>query len=158
MESLAQTGHLDDTMRSSRHLRHCSVLRRSSSVQLRMQEEANQAKKGNTMFLSVARTSTFALVTSMLCAYAWSLAIGLLSSGVTATLIQTAHESLESFKQDHQIFQGVLSEIRTETRIARADLEISRNTCRIGGPSFEDTVDPQFCMSCSEMDLDLYLD
>lgn len=102
--------------------------RRRRSIELRMSQEAHP-NKGKTKFLAVIQSSTLALITSLFCAYAWLFTIGVGSSCLTFSLIESAHDTLLSLQREHQMFQDVLEDLRTETQIAMKELEISKRTC-----------------------------
>ena len=116
------------------------LLRRRSSIGLKVADESRPCKSGKTMLLSVLRSSTLALVTSLFCAYAWVLTIGVGSSYVTFSLIESAHDTLQSLEEERQVIQSVLEDLQTQTQAARLDLELSKNTCRIPGASFDDFI------------------
>lgn len=107
--------------------------RQGAFVRVQVLEERDLSSKSaeTTMFLSVHRTSSFAFIVSLLYAYAWFFSSFILTTGLTGSLVLSGHESLASYNQDIQKFQHSLEDIRSETQVARDDLDISLTTCRI---------------------------
>lgn len=96
-----------------------------TSVKIRfLQQDGRPSNKSNKnhAFLSITPTSTFAFVITIMYAYAWLVSTSVVASSLTAGLIQSAHETISSIKEDQQIFQATLNEIRTETSIAKQNL------------------------------------
>ena len=116
------------TLRRSRP----ELLRRRSSVELhvKVQEGYPTYRRGKHIFLSVNRTSTFALITSIICAYAWFFSIGIGTSCMTLSLFESAQQSLLSLQRDIQEFQNSIDEIKSKTELARQDLQLLQMTCR----------------------------
>ena len=105
------------------------MLRRLSSVELRVSQEETPSGRGSFVFLSVTRSSTFALVTTMMCAYAWLISIGVGSSCLTASLIEYTQSSLLSLERDHLVFQHTLEDFKRDTMLAKKDLDVAKMTC-----------------------------
>lgn len=101
----------------------------SDTIRYDTGSQSPESKK--TVFLSIGRTSTFAFIASILYVYSWALSIGLVSTGITGGLILSSQESLSSYKQDQQIFQTALEEIKMGTQLAKEGLRLSASTCRV---------------------------
>ena len=116
---------LENTAETMR--RRPRLSRRLSSIELTTSQENNSTRKGTVVSLSISRTSTFALVTSIFCAYAWQLVAAVGASSLTATLIESADVSLLSLEEETVTLQESLEEIRLGTMLSRLDLGGSRS-------------------------------
>ena len=119
--------------------RRPQLMRRRSSIELRLLPENSTSKKRKLPVLSVIRSSTLTLVTTAFFTYAWLLSIGVGSSFLAFSLIDTAQDTLQSFQRDQQTYQGFLDHMREETLAARETLEASKDTCMLQHSSFDDS-------------------
>lgn len=118
---------MDNNTNSMR--RRPKLLRRLSSIELKVTQEDTPTRKGTSVLLSVTRASTFALVTSMLCAYAWFFVAAVGTSCLTASFIESTEATLLSLETEHLEFQETLEDIRLVTMLSRRNLDESRNLC-----------------------------
>lgn len=105
------------------------LMRRRSSMEIKVSQD--NVPTNRRKVIATVRSSTLAFVASLFVTYAWFLSIAVGSSFLTFSLIDSAHDSLQSLKRDQQVFQGFLDQLKLETQVARKDLEISRSTCRL---------------------------
>lgn len=105
------------------------LLRRRSSIELRVCREHSTSRKRKFMVLSFLRSSSLAFVTSLFLTYAWIMSIGVGSSILTFSLVDSAQITLRSFQEDQRVFQGFLDKTRGETQAARKDLELGTSKC-----------------------------
>ena len=98
------------------------LMRRRSSIELRISNEITPSISKKSLFLSLARTSTFAIVTSIMCTYAWLFSAGVGTTCLVASLYESAQSSLVSLQKDSSLFQDAINELEREIVLSKRDV------------------------------------